>query len=219
MSLLKDIQQLKSIKEVSQLTTSLAELTKGNVYMTDPLGNILYSSIDLNLTLKPEFKVRISFITETFMNIPVNESPLNEIDLVNIYITIVPIKNGGHLIVTKEQRLSENEIINIEYTAVLVTQLYTFEKQDLTSIIDNLSYSEIQAMNAIFKEMDGLECTLVASNIADKQGISRSIICNAIQKLGTVGIVNSRSLGINGTYIRINNPELIDVINKRCQSM
>ena len=46
---------------------------------------------------------------------------------------------------------------------------------------------------------------LIASKIADKAGITRSVIVNALRKLESAGIIESRSSGMRGTYIRIVN--------------
>ena len=43
-----------------------------------------------------------------------------------------------------------------------------------------LSYSEIKAVSAILNELDGLEGRLTASVIADRIGITRSVIVNAL---------------------------------------
>ncbi|MCB6567855.1 GTP-sensing pleiotropic transcriptional regulator CodY, partial [Desulfovibrio desulfuricans] len=46
--------------------------------------------------------------------------------------------------------------------------------------INTLSYSEIKAVSAILNELDGLEGRLTASVIADRIGITRSVIVNAL---------------------------------------
>ena len=47
---------------------------------------------------------------------------------------------------------------------------------------------------------------MTASNIADKIGITRSVIVNALRKLESAGIIESRSLGMKGTYLKVLNP-------------
>ena len=63
----------------------------------------------------------------------------------------------------------------------------------------------------IFEELGGDEGLLVASRIADKLGITRSVIVNALSKLESAGVIESRSLGMKGTFIRILNPYLLDI--------
>ena len=53
----------------------------------------------------------------------------------------------------------------------------------------------------IFDELGGMEGILVASKIADKVGITRSVIVNALRKFESAGVIESRSSGMKGTYI------------------
>ena len=54
-------------------------------------------------------------------------------------------------------------------------------------------------------ELKGSEGVLVASRIADRSGITRSVIVNALRKLESAGIIETRSLGMKGTHIKILN--------------
>ena len=54
--------------------------------------------------------------------------------------------------------------------------------QIVKSAISTLSSSELEAIKHIFKELDGTEGILVASKIADRVGITRSVIVNALRK-------------------------------------
>jgi transcriptional pleiotropic repressor len=83
---------------------------------------------------------------------------------------------------------------------------------------DSLSYSEVEAIEEIFKNIDGMESIIVASKIADSLGITRSVIVNALRKFESAGIIESRSLGMKGTYIRISNPEALQEITHRSVS-
>ena len=58
--------------------------------------------------------------------------------------------------------------------------------------------------------MGGSNGLLVASKIADKVGITRSVIVNALRKLESAGVVEVRSLGMKGTYIRVLNDYLLE---------
>lgn len=84
------------------------------------------------------------------------------------------------------------------------------------SAISTLSYTEIQAILHIFNEMDGKrEGILVASKIADKAGITRSVIVNALRKFESAGVIESRSSGMKGTYIKVLN----DAVYKELEGM
>ena len=77
--------------------------------------------------------------------------------------------------------------------------------QIVKSAIGTLSFSELEAMVHIFEELDGSEGLLVASKIADRVGITRSVIVNALRKFESAGIIESRSSGMKGTYIKVIN--------------
>ncbi len=77
-----------------------------------------------------------------------------------------------------------------------------------------MSYSEIEAVKRIFENMDGDEGLLVASKIADQAGITRSVIVNALRKLQSAGLIETRSLGMKGTHIRILNPKFVEELEK-----
>ena len=73
------------------------------------------------------------------------------------------------------------------------------------SAIGTLSYTEMHAIIHIFEELDGVEGILVASKIADKAGITRSVVVNALRKFESAGVIESRSSGMKGTYIKVLN--------------
>ena len=77
--------------------------------------------------------------------------------------------------------------------------------QIVKSAINTLSFSELEAIIHIFDELDGMEGILVASKIADRVGITRSVIVNALRKFESAGIIESRSSGMKGTYIKVCN--------------
>ena len=81
--------------------------------------------------------------------------------------------------------------------------------------LDTLSYSEYQAVEKIFEELDGDRGLLVASKIADQLEITRSVIVNAIRKLESAGVIESNSLGMKGTHIRVLNPHLRECLDKK----
>lgn len=80
--------------------------------------------------------------------------------------------------------------------------------------IGTLSYSEVEAVVQIFAELEGMEGLLVASKIADRSGITRSVIVNALRKLESAGVIESRSLGMKGTYIKIINDKFREELEK-----
>ena len=69
---------------------------------------------------------------------------------------------------------------------------------------------ELEAIIHIFEELDGNEGILVASKIADRVGITRSVIVNALRKFESAGVIESRSSGMKGTYIKVLNDVVFD---------
>ena len=82
--------------------------------------------------------------------------------------------------------------------------------QIVKSAISTLSFSELEAITHIFEELDGNEGILVASKIADRVGITRSVIVNALRKFESAGVIESRSSGMKGTYIKVLNDVIFD---------
>ena len=55
---------------------------------------------------------------------------------------------------------------------------------------------------------------MVASKVADRVGITRSVIVNALRKLESAGVIESRSLGMKGTHIKVLNENFLFELEK-----
>ena len=86
--------------------------------------------------------------------------------------------------------------------------------QIVKSAISTLSFSELEAIIHIFDELEGTEGILVASKIADRVGITRSVIVNALRKFESAGVIESRSSGMKGTYIKVINDVVFDELEE-----
>lgn len=86
--------------------------------------------------------------------------------------------------------------------------------QVVKSAFSTLSFSELEAIIHIFNELDGDEGILVASKIADRVGITRSVIVNALRKFESAGVIESRSSGMKGTYIKVLNDYIFDELEE-----
>ena len=84
----------------------------------------------------------------------------------------------------------------------------------LKSAFNTLSFSELEAIIHIFDELDGAEGILVASKIADRVGITRSVIVNALRKFESAGVIESRSSGMKGTYIKVVNDYVFSELDR-----
>ncbi len=86
--------------------------------------------------------------------------------------------------------------------------------QVVKSAFNTLSYSEMEAIIHIFDELQGNEGILVASKIADRVGITRSVIVNSLRKFESAGVIESRSSGMKGTYIKVVNEVIFDELER-----
>ena len=82
--------------------------------------------------------------------------------------------------------------------------------QVVKSAVSTLSFSELEAIIHIFDELGKNEGVLVASRIADRVGITRSVIVNALRKFESAGVIESRSSGMKGTYIKVLNDYIFE---------
>jgi transcriptional pleiotropic repressor len=172
-------------------------------------------------------------ITETSSNLTIESEytafPIENKDLFEKGLTtIVPIVGGGERIGTLilarlEREFDDEDLVLAEYSATVVGMEILREKTEeieeearskavVQMAISSLSYSELEAIEHIFEELNGKEGLLVASKIADRVGITRSVIVNALRKLESAGVIESRSLGMKGTYIKVlNNKFLVEL--------
>lgn len=173
-------------------------------------------------------------ITETLANSKSNGNCVfkgeGACEVSNKISTIVPIVGNrermGTLILARfGEEFTEEDLILAEHSTTIVGMEMLRAKQDeleeearkkavVQLAIGTLSYSELEAVEHIFNELEGNEGLLVASKIADKVGITRSVIVNALRKFESAGVIESRSLGMKGTHIKILNGKLIEELKK-----
>ncbi|MBR3457666.1 MAG: GTP-sensing pleiotropic transcriptional regulator CodY, partial [Selenomonadaceae bacterium] len=119
----------------------------------------------------------------------------------------------------------DDDLLLAEYGATVVgmemlrdhTQKIEIEARKKATVqiaLATLSYSEVEAAINILGELDGSEGLLVASKIADRVGITRSVIVNALRKFESAGVIESKSLGMKGTYIKVLNEYLLEEVQK-----
>ncbi len=146
------------------------------------------------------------------------------------YTTLVPVVAGGErlgtlLLARLNKEFVDDDLILGEYGATVVGMEILRERSEAVEqearskavvqmAIGSLSYSEMEAVEHIFEELNGKEGLLVASKIADRVGITRSVIVNALRKLESAGVIESRSLGMKGTYIKVLNEKLLTELEK-----
>ncbi|MUK89922.1 GTP-sensing pleiotropic transcriptional regulator CodY [Ornithinibacillus sp. L9] len=182
-----------------------------------------------------EYTEGLFHIHETTANLDIDSPytvfPVENRDLFkNGLTTIVPIIGGGErlgtLIIGRlTESFNDDDLLLAEYGATVVGMEILHEKTEEIELearskavvqmaISSLSYSELEAIDHIFEELNGHEGLLVASKIADRVGITRSVIVNALRKLESAGVIESRSLGMKGTYIKVLNDKFLVELEK-----
>ncbi|KXB57844.1 GTP-sensing pleiotropic transcriptional regulator CodY [Gemelliphila asaccharolytica] len=144
------------------------------------------------------------------------------------FTVLLPVRGAGErlgtLVIGKlDESFNDDDLVLAEYASTVVGIEILHEKQDreknimrdrdlVVMAINSLSYSEKEAIEHIFRELNGTEGLLIASKIADRVGITRSVIVNALRKLESAGIIESRSLGMKGTFIKVQKEYFLEYI-------
>jgi transcriptional pleiotropic repressor len=124
---------------------------------------------------------------------------------------------GTAVLVRPAESFGTKDILMAEYLGTLVgTEMLHYRNRDVEKhsrdhssvqmAMRALSYSEVESMKHVMGDLNGLEGVTIASKIADKVGVTRSVIVNALRKLESAGLIESRSLGMKGTYIKVLSP-------------
>lgn len=164
---------------------------------------------------------RLLSILSTKENVNLTAIGFSEIDTKRYSAIITPIEIAGERLGTMfiykiDAAFEIEDIILCEYanTVVGLEMLRAESEEDaeeerkhqlMESAIKTLSVSEMEAIACIFDSLDGDEGVLIASKIAEKVGITRSVIVNALRKFESAGVIETRSSGMKGTYIKVLN--------------
>lgn len=199
------------------ISAGIAELTE---MVTDEVGGFI----------DPVLNERLLGILSTKENVNLQTLGFVGEDIRKYQAIITPIDIAGErlgtLFVYKYDKQYEiDDIILSEYgTTVVGLEMMRSVNEEaaeekrkgqlVKSAINTLSVSELEAIMHIFEELNGNEGVLVASKIADRVGITRSVIVNALRKFESAGVIESRSSGMKGTYIRVVNDVVFDELKK-----
>lgn len=227
-----------------QLCQVLAEMLKANVHVLSKNGKVLASvreaggswpfSEEEGRTVLPKLQNDLLMqLPGAMVNVTLEEVKQlygPDYNDTSKYHIVEPVISCGNRVATMlfarpDVQFSEEDIVICELGATIVgTQtakgLDDEEKEELrwkTAVnmaINKLSYSELAAVQILFDELPDDDSLFVASKIADKYGITRSVIVNALRKLESAGVIETRSLGMKGTRIKVLNPFLREQIKE-----
>jgi len=87
--------------------------------------------------------------------------------------------------------------------------------QAVRAIINSLSFTELEAATHAVKTLgETNEGIIKGGHIADKLGFARSVVTAALRKLEGADLIETRSLGMKGTYIRVKDSLLAEELAK-----
>lgn len=217
----------------------LSDILESNILVISKKGKILGVGVNTEVELLNElisnsvgeivdklFNERLLSILSTKENVNLVTLGFDEDSSKKHQAIITPINIGGERLGTlfiykSEKNYDIHDIILSEYGTTVVglemmQSLYEENAEEdrklqiVKSAISTLSFSELEAICHIFDSLEGMEGTLVASKIADRVGITRSVIVNALRKFESAGVIESKSSGMRGTYIKVMNELVFD---------
>lgn len=226
----------------------LKEILQSNVLVISKKGKILgVGRTDGIETLDELFESKVgvfvdSLLNERFLSVLSTKENVNletlgyEGEKAHQYkVLLSPIDIAGERLGTlfiykKQQEYEIDDIILCEYgtTVVGLEMLRSVNEESaeevrkravVKSALSTLSQSELEAIIHIFDELSGMEGILVASKIADRIGITRSVIVNALRKFESAGVIESRSSGMKGTYIKVVNDLVYEELDRVKKNM
>lgn len=219
----------------NEICKILSTILNSNVLIISNKGKLLaeinyFTHIKIGNYINTNMNEQLNSIVETKENLNAPEFHIDLKDFELYNISVIPINGGGNrqgtlLMYKADSIYSIEDIILGEYGATIAgLELLRSETEENTeryrknsivkSAISTLSYSELEAIIHIFNELNGSEGLVIASRVADKVGITRSVIVNALRKFESAGVIESRSLGMKGTYIKILNDVLVNELKK-----
>lgn len=225
--------QNTDIIEFNTMCKILNEILNSTILIMNKKGKILSYSLNYN---NPFTNIKQNFCINSYTNDKLNtiiktkEFTNCDYESIHCNTLVVPIfvKNIRYatlLACRNEKKFLADDIIICEYAATILSiEISHYEAEEnlerhrkistTKSAIDTLSYSELEAVIHIFDELDSDEGIITASKVADKVGITRSVIVNALRKLASADTIETRSLGMKGTYIKVKNKVLLEELKK-----
>ena len=219
--------------EFSDICDVLSGILESNILVISKKGKVLgtgfYTGVDVIDELIYDkvggfvdnmFNERLLSVLSTKENVNLATLGFAVDNVKKFQALIVPIEIGGErlgtLFMYKNDKEYGTTVVGLEMMRSVNEENAeeVRKKQIVKSAMSTLSASEVEAIKHVFKELDGTEGILVASKIADSVGITRSVIVNALRKFESAGVIESRSSGMKGTYIKVTNEVVYDELKK-----
>ncbi|MBE5906259.1 MAG: GTP-sensing pleiotropic transcriptional regulator CodY [Lachnospiraceae bacterium] len=223
----------------NDICSVLTEILASNVLVISKKGKVLGTSVckgideigelivdEVGGFIDPLLNERLLGILSTKENVNLETLGFVSKDIESFRAIITPIDIAGERLGTlflykKDCAYDIDDIVLSEYgtTVVGLEMMRSVNEENaeesrkiqvVKSAVSTLSFSELEAIIHIFDELEGNEGILVASKIADRVGITRSVIVNALRKFESAGVIESRSSGMKGTYIKVLNDYIFE---------
>jgi len=215
--------------DFDDIANELKEIIDCDVYVISRRGKILAQSSSLVIETeqfqKDDFNKKLNNINEPTKQ----KGGILPFEADNT--AIIPAFGGDNrmgtlILVRLNQDFSEEDFVLGEYGATIVAlEIIRSEKErnekneekiiEAKKALEMLSFSELEVVSLMLKKFDDRsEKIIVTSEIADNASISRSVAVNALNKLESAGVLESRSMGMRGTHIKILNEEILNEIKR-----
>ncbi|WP_233095882.1 GTP-sensing pleiotropic transcriptional regulator CodY [Alicyclobacillus sp. SO9] len=184
-----------------------------------------------------DFNKHLLRVEDTVVNLKDKEpfyvfSPEENESFRSKHIIVAPVvgtreRQGTIVFARSSSPFEDEDLVLAEYSATIVALEVVHARQQAKEeegrqralahlAVESLSFSELQAakylLDAVRNSQDGI---VVSSQIADEHGVTRSVIVNSIRKLESAGTIESRSLGMKGTHLKVLNIFVEEEINRQ----
>ena len=143
------------------------------------------------------------------------------IPMIILPVIIAGERYGTLLIYRPDGMYGIDDIIVAEYATTVVgleMTRSTVEEQNqkdmeyalVHAALDSLSHTERDALIAVLEHLPSGKGLIVTNTLSREKGITRSIIVNAVRKMESAGIMQTRSSGVKGTNMQVVNLKLYE---------
>lgn len=230
--------------DTDELCNMFGKLIKSDVIVTDDKGVILgiydnpdITSIDyldvtvIGDTLDEDINERLMSVLSTRENVHSSMLGIESEEYEQYEFLVIPIDISGERLGTIltyriNNQYEIDDIILGEYVTTIVSlellhgmhddeEDVAQKRKQVGLAIHSLSYSEIYAAYCALSALKKTKGILIVSRVAGEYGITRSAIVNSIKKLNSAGVIKSKSMGVKGTAINIQNEYIMEALASR----
>lgn len=234
--------------DTDELCNMFGKLIKSDVIVADDKGVILgiYDNPDVSTidyldvtvrgdTLDEDINERLMSVLSTRENVHSSMLGIESEEYEQYEFLIIPIDISGERLGTIltyriNNQYEIDDIILGEYVTTIVSlerlhgmrddeEDVAHKRKQVGLAIHSLSYSEIYAAYCALSALKKTKGILIVSRVAAEYGITRSAIVNSIKKLNSAGVIKSKSMGVKGTAINIQNEYIMEALASRMPDM